>query len=318
MCKLVNSSFFVTFLLCCFSSFLSLAQELEPAVDTTKAWDLGGTGSLNFNQVSLSNWAAGGQNSFSVLSNVSAYGNYKKRNNSLDISVDIIYGTVKLEEKRWRKSDDKFELNVKYGRRASSDWNYSAQFNFKSQLTPTYTITRDTLLSNFLSPATMLVSLGMDYKPNKKLSVLMSPLTGKYTIVQSQMLADRGSFGVQKAETDTEGNIIPGTGEHVRKEVGGYVNIRYRDEVFKNISVQSKLDLFSNYVRRPENIDVNWENNFIFKVNKFISASLFFHMIYDDDVLIAYDSNEDGNNDRKAPRLQLKETFGLGLAYKLE
>lgn len=316
MFKLISNSFFVAFLFCCFFPLVCTAQEVEP--DTVKAWDFGGTGTLNFSQVSLNNWAAGGQNSFSVLSNVNAYANYKKRKNSLDLGFDIIYGTIKLEEKRWRKSDDKFEFNIKYGRRASSDWNYSAQLNFKSQLTPTYTITRDTLLSNFLSPATALTSIGMDYKPNKKLSVLMSPLTGKYTIVQSQMLSDRGSFGVRKAKTDAEGNVIPGTGEHVREEVGGYINIRYRDEVLKNITLQSKLDLFSNYVRKPENVDLNFENNFVFKVNKFISANLFFHMIYDDDVLIAYDSNEDGFKDRNGPRLQLKETFGLGLAYKLE
>lgn len=287
--------------------------------DTAKvnnAWDFAGTGTINFSQVSLSNWAAGGQNSLSVLGIANLAANYKKGKNTWNNTLDITYGTVKLEDQRMQKSDDRFELNLKYGRAASTQWFYTAQLNSRTQLTPTYDENRIGRTSNFFSPAFITSSLGMDYKPNKKLSVFLSPLTSKFTIVASQRLADRGAFGVQPARQDVLGNSISGTGRHYRSEFGGFVNIRYRNEIVRNVTLQSKIDLFSNYVNNPENVDVNFENMVNFKVNKLISASLFLHMIYDDDIPIKVDSTGDGLMDSTGPRLQLKETFGIGLSYK--
>ncbi|MDX5480842.1 MAG: DUF3078 domain-containing protein [Hymenobacteraceae bacterium] len=307
-------SFFA--LLVLFHSTASLAQDTAPA-DTANVWDFGGVGTVNFSQVSLNNWAAGGQNSVSVLGIANLHANYDKGDNSWNNSLDVTYGLVKLQDQRVRKSDDRMELNLKYGHRASKKWFYTAQANLRTQLTPTYTVTRDTLESNFLSPAFILTSIGMDYKPSSRLSVFISPVTGKFTLVTSQVLADRGAFGVAPARRDTEGNLIPGTGEHLREEFGGYVNVRFKDEIFKNITFQSKLDLFSNYLQNPENVDVNWENLINFKVNKAVSASMFLHMIYDDDIMIKLDRNNDGKIDGRGPRLQLKETIGIGLSYKL-
>ncbi|WP_224744095.1 DUF3078 domain-containing protein [Pontibacter aquaedesilientis] len=290
-------------------------------VDTVanrNSWNFGGTGTVNFSQVGLSNWAAGGQNSMSVLGILNLYGNYKKGKNTWNNTLDLTYGSVKLEEQRLRKSDDRLELNLKYGRQASSKWFYTGQLNTRTQVSPTYSPARDSVLSNFMSPAFILASIGMDYKPNPKLSVFLSPFTGKFTAVLSQRMADLGAFGVQAADRDIEGNLIPGTGERLRKEFGGFVNVRFRHEIFKNVTLQSKADLFSNYLHNAKNIDVNWENLLDLKVNKFLSASLFLHMVYDDDILIDVDRNGDGTVDGKGPRLQLKETMGIGFSYKFE
>lgn len=306
------ASFFCFF----FSSNAQAQVTVEP--DTSNIWDFGGTGTVNFSQVSLSNWASGGQNTVSVLSIAGLYANYKHGDNTWNNSLDITYGLVKLENQRVQKSDDKLELNLKYGHRASERWYYSAQLNLKTQLTPTYTASRDTLISSFFSPAFVLASLGMDYKPNDKLSVFISPITGKFTFVQSQRLADSGAFGVEPANTDVLGNIIPGTGEHFRKEFGGYINVRYKNEILQNVIFQSKLDLFSNYLKNPQNVDMNWENQLNLKVNKVISASIFVHMIYDDDINVAVDRNDDDVIDGKGPRLQLKEALGIGVSYSFK
>lgn len=311
--------YFSLLLAFCFTSVGVQAQESEnDTIQLDKNWLLGGTGTVNFSQVSLNNWAAGGQNSLSVLGIADLFANYKKGKNTWNNTFVITYGTVKLEDQRLRKSDDKLELNLKYGREASSDWFYTGQLNFRSQLTPTYTENRESMVSDFLAPGFITASLGMDYKPSKRLSVFISPVTGKFTIVRDQVLADQGAFGVEPAQTNFLGEAIPGTGRNFRKEFGGFVNVRFRDEVFENITFESKLDLFSNYLKKPENIDVNWENNFNFKVNKYISASLFVHMIYDDDINIQRDRNRDGELENVGPRLQLKETLGIGLSYKFE
>ncbi|RIJ43132.1 DUF3078 domain-containing protein [Pontibacter oryzae] len=308
---------FLTFILILSCVALSQAQATQDTTEV-KHWDFGGIGTINFSQVSLNNWAAGGQNTVSVLGTANLYSNYNHGNNSWNNSLDLTYGLVKLEGRRVQKSDDKLELNLKYGHRASKRWFYTSQLNLKTQLTPTYTITRDTLRSSFFAPAYVLTSLGMDYKPNDKLSIFISPFTGKFTIVSDQELADRGAFGVEAARKDIEGNIIPGTGQQFRKEFGGYINVRYNNEILKNITLQSKIDLFSNYLRNPENVDLNWENLVNFKVNKTVSASLFVHMIYDDDVNIAVDRNDDGKVDGSGPRLQLKQTLGIGVSYKFK
>ena len=288
------------------------------SVAVRNIWDFGGTGTVNFSQVGLSNWAAGGQNSMSVLGILNLYSNYKKGKNTWNNTLDLTYGSVKLEGQRLRKSDDRLELNIKYGRQASSKWFYTGQLNTRTQISPTYTPERDSIISNLMSPAFILASVGMDYKPNPKLSVFISPFTGKFTAVLNQRMADLGAFGVQPADRDMEGNLVLGTGERLREEFGGFVNMRFRHEIFKNVTLQSKADLFSNYLRNAKNIDVNWENLLDFKVNKFLSASLFVHMIYDDDILIDVDRSGDGTVDGKGPRLQLKETMGIGFSYKFE
>jgi hypothetical protein len=319
MIKLFSRITLVSFFIMKLSILSTTAQDtLADTVAVRNIWDFGGTGTVNFSQVSLSNWAAGGQNSLSVLGILNLYSNYKKGSNTWNNTLDLTYGSVKLQSQRLRKSDDRLELNLKYGRQASSKWFYTGQINTRTQVSPTYTPNRDSILSNFMSPAFIMTSIGMDYKPNPKLSVFISPVTGKFTAVLNQRMADHGAFGVKSARLDLEGNMIPGTGERLREEFGGFVNVRFRNEIFKNVTLQSKADLFSNYLRNPQNIDLNWENLVDFKVNRFLSASLFLHMIYDDDIMIDVDRSKDGTMDGKGPRLQLKETMGIGLSYKFD
>jgi len=85
----------------------------------------------------------------------------------------------------------------------------------------------------------------------------------------------------------------------------------------ENISLESKLDLFSNYLNHPERIDVNCEIIINLKVNKFISATLVSNLIYDYDTKIVKDTKDNGTTEpEKKPRIQLKNVFGVGLSYK--
>lgn len=252
----------------------------------------------------------------SLLGIINLYYHYKGARRSWDNSVDFTYGLQKRENEKLQKNDDRIDLNSKFGIRASEYWNYSTQLNFRSQLTPTQSPDGEKLVSRFMSPAFILTSIGMDYKPNAFLSVLISPFTGKFTVVQDQRLADLGTFGVRPARMDTLGQPVPGTGENFRGEVGAFLNSRLRRELMKNITLQTKLDLFSNYLNKPENVDLNCENLVSMKVNQYVSVNIFVHFIYDDDTNIPVDTNSDGIMDGQVPRLQFKETFGVGLSYK--
>lgn len=280
---------------------LSQDKEKEKP-DSLKKWKFAGMTNLTFTQLALKNWAAGGENSYSLNGLVNLNANYKHESTMWENTLQIGYGIMKQESyNEIRKTDDKIDFVSKFGYKAASKWNYSAMLNFKTQMDAGYDYAKDEkeLISEALSPAYLIIAVGMEYRPNDAFYLQLSPITGKTTFVTNDSLSAKGAYGVEKGET-------------VRSEFGGYVKIAYKKEIFKNATLSTNLDLFSNYLNNPQNIDVNWENMLTLKVNDFLSANLFLHFIYDDDIDIA----DPENPDHKRPALQQKEVFGLGFSYK--
>lgn len=48
---------------------------------------------------------------------------------------------------------------------------------------------------------------------------------------------------------------------------------------------KSRLDLFSNYKSKPQNVDIYWTNIVASKVNRFLSANITLDLLYDDDAI---------------------------------
>ncbi|MFZ4399105.1 MAG: DUF3078 domain-containing protein [Bacteroidales bacterium] len=288
------------------------------SADTLSGWKRGGVIRLSFTQASFTNWAAGGQNSISLNALFSMYANYKKNNNSWDNMLDIGYGFLQQgKDGKVIKTDDKIDFTSKYGRAASEYWYYAVLLNFKTQMAPGYNYPNDSVkISNAFAPAYILLALGMDFKPGSHLSAFMAPVNLKNTIVNNTTLADAGAFGVDKATYDANGNMLI-HGKKFKSEFGGYVRIVYQTNFFedKSVSLLTKLDLFSNYIHNPQNIDVSWETIIGFKVNKYISATITTQLVYDDDIKIPIDKNGDGVTDYFGPRTQFKEILGIGFSY---
>jgi hypothetical protein len=285
--------------------------------DSIEGWKTGAVLSVNLTQVSLTNWNAGGENSVSVNGILSLFANYKKGKSAWDNSLDLGYGILKQDGAGVRKTDDKIELTSKYGQKAFKNWYYAGLVNFKSQMTAGYNYPDDsTEISNFLAPGYVLLALGMDYKPSDVLTVFISPLTMKTTIVNDQNLANAGAFGVDPAEFNNLGALVK-KGSNIRSEYGGYFRAQLKKDLMENIKLQTRIDLFSNYSEEPTHIDVNWEVLIAMKVNKFISATITTNLIYDHDVDIAVDEDGDGVTDAFGPRVQFKEVLGVGLSIKL-
>jgi hypothetical protein len=301
------------------SAFTQITESEEQlrtqTADSLEGWKKAGITTLNLSQTSLTNWAAGGQNAFSVNGLINLFANYKKNKNIWSNSLDIGYGVLKQgKDEDFIKTDDKIDLLSKYGREAVKNWYYAALFNFKTQMTAGYNYPNDSVkISDLFAPAYIIGSFGMDYKPNDDFSAYISSLTSKITIVTDQNLANQGAFGVNPAEYD--GMVLISEGEKVRFELGGYLRMEYRKEIMENVTVLTKLDLFSNYLDKPQNIDVGWETLITMKVNKYISATLNTNLIYDDDIDISVDTNDDGIADKIGPRTQFKEVLGIGFSY---
>jgi hypothetical protein len=270
--------------------------------DTVKSWTTGGVFSLNIAQSSFTNWAAGGQNSVALNGLINLSASYKKGKSAWDNALTVGYGKMsqKGSDLGWVKTDDRIDLQSKYGRQATEKWYYSALFSFKTQMAPGYNYPNTTdKISDLLAPGYLLFSLGMDYKPSPVFSAFFSPVTSKNTIVRDEYLSSLGAFGVEP-------------GKKFRSELGAYVNLMFKkDEIVKNVNFMSKLDLFSNYLHNPQNVDVSWENLLVLKVNKFISATVNTLLIYDDDILIMTPEDEVGRQ-----RTQFKEVIGVGFTYK--
>jgi hypothetical protein len=274
--------------------------------DTLQGWHKGGVLSLNMAQSSFTHWAAGGQNSVALNGLLNLSANLVKGKSAWDNALTIGYGKMlqKGSDLGWVKTDDRIDLQSKYGRKASELWYWSALMSFKTQMAPGYNYPNTVdKISDLMSPAYLLFSLGMDYKPKPELSVYLSPLTSKNTIVMDDYLSSIGAFGVE-------------AGKNFRAELGAYANIAFKkDELMKNVNFLTKLDLFSNYLKNPQNIDISWETLIVLKVNEFISATINTILLYDDDILVKVDEGPEGSA-IMGKRAQFKEVIGVGLTYK--
>lgn len=265
-----------------------------------KTWKTGGLFNLTFGQTSLTNWAAGGDQ-FSVNGNglLNLFAFYKSGRRSWDNSLDLELGYVNTTSLGTRKTNDRIDFVSKYGYQVFDHCFLSGLFNFRSQFTTGYNYPNDTTktkISNFLAPAYIITSIGLDYKPTPNFSLFVSPVTSRWIIVHDDSLSAKGAYGVD-------------TGKTVRNEIGAYLTANYFKEVVKNLTYKGKLDLFSNYKHHPENIDVYMTNLLSMNVYKGFSFTIGADFIYDDDVKVF------GKN-KNAPRLQVREYIGIGYQRK--
>lgn len=306
MKKMISSVVLLLFVAGAFSQTTEAEKQLKiQKADTITGWKKGGMINISSSQVSLTNWAAGGQSSVSLGGLLSLFANNKLEKSLWENYLDIGFGTMKQgKDAGWRKTDDKIDFTSKFGLNANEKLYYAALVNFKTQMTKGYNYPNDTTkISGFLAPGYLLGAIGLDYRPSENFTAFFAPLTLKMTIVNDDVLADAGAFGIDP-------------GDHVRSEFGGYLRVFLKKDLMENITFQTKLDLFSNYLHNPQNIDVSWESLLSMKVNKFISATLSTHLLYDDDIDIAIDNNDDGIVDKVGPRVQFKEVLAIGLSMK--
>jgi hypothetical protein len=291
--------------------FLFVLATLVPRLSAQESpdtlWKFNGLASLNFSQLSLTNWAAGGENSVAGNAIVNLSANYLNEASKVSWTNDLImgYGLLKQGETPVRKSDDKIDFASKFGYRASKKWYYSGLLSFKTQFDIGYDKPAEETrkkISNFMSPGYLNLSLGMDFKPNDEFTILLSPVTGKMTLVLDDDLSTAGAFGVDP-------------GKQIRGEFGGFIKIAYAKAFSDLITLKTKIDLFSNYLENPQYIDINFDFLVNFKLTEYISASFVSQAIYDRDILFEFDDNDDGIAEGTEPRVQFKQLFGLGLTY---
>ena len=276
---------------------------------------------LNINQLALSNWAAGGENSATgkAFANFSLV--YHKRTFEQKFIGAFAFGISRYADKRIEKQDDKIDLTYSVSLNSKTQWNLSMVATFNTQFADGYKYPNDsTVISSFLAPGYLTLSAGYSYKTkNDRFQLFLSPLAGKVTFVMNQDLADLGSFGVQKGYYDQDSLWIPG--ENVAASVGVNAIINYRQPIGKNITYITSLNVFYNYTEHRNDdllrLDFNWENTVNFVISKHLTTMLFVHLKYDHNTTFPVYAEIDGVETvvDNVPKLQIKESLGIAFVH---
>ena len=272
----------------------------EPQTEPSP-WTMAGSAGITGSQMTLTNWAAGGDPSVAADFQFNYSVDYKKDNSLWQNRLELAYGLNRTESNGLRKTNDKIYFSSSYGQKVQENLYISALVKANSQFANgfDYGVKNDdgsyVKTSGFLAPAYFSGGLGVEWTPLSWLSVNASPTTWKATLVTDEAL--RPIYGLE-------------VGQNMRHEFGGNVKIEAKGTIIGDLSGYTRLNLFSNFLHEPENVDVDWTIRFDLKINKWLSANLNIQAIYDDDILIP---QPDGS---AHPCLQLQEVAGIGLLVK--
>jgi len=266
-------------------------KELKPL--EKDGWHKAGTFIINVNQGALRNWAGGGEQNtlgFTTLLNYNV--NHKKGKITWNNYFDIAIGFQNASSfGQFRKVDDRIDITSKYGYQFSQQWFTALLANFNTQALAgyQYSDTVNTKISNLLSPGKMLLSAGIDYRPDKSFTLFVSPVTTRFIVKNDNDFYTIDKFGVT-------------ANRKVNTELGAFATAKFTKKFSQWAYYTGRLDLFSNYERNPENVDLFVTNLLTMKFNKWLATNISVDMIYDDDIV---------------KKTQLKEILGIGLTLKL-
>jgi hypothetical protein len=265
--------------------------------DTTKnGWKRKGNLIFLFNQSNFNNWLAGGENNMSGNVGVNYDFNYKKNDLTWDNKVIASYGLLQTKNTDFqKKTDDRFEFNSVLGKKAVGYWYYSFFANFRTQFAKGYVYDKDangketrTEYTNIFSPGYLTFGPGMFWKKSDNLKINLAPLTSKVTYVDRDFtLANEKYFGVQE-------------GRSYRYELGFYASAYYKLDIMANISMENTLNLYSNYLEDPKNIDLDYTLAVVMRINRYLTTNLVVQTIYDDNAFNGF---------------QTRQIFGLAANY---
>lgn len=257
--------------------------------DTTY-WQYAERMGFNFNSAAFSsNWTGGGTNNIALSAFFQGNWNYKKDKISWDNELDLQYGILKNKDQNPRKSNDRIYLDSKLGYALSENWNLFTALNFQTQFAKGYDFGTDAngaetraLISNFLAPAFLTSSWGVEYKPKEFFSLRISPFSPRITFVNDTTLHNQipNNYGVEIGET-------------VRYEwLAAKIVANFEKDLVENIRFKARYELFINFQELETN---KWDHRLDLaltaKIFKALNVSLMSTLIYDYDQIDEIQTN---------------------------
>lgn len=260
-------------------------------------WKKTAYASLHFSQYSISdNWYQGGESTNALNSELRLTANYDDKQkvqfeNTMEIKLGFITAPSDTVH-HYKTNADLFRLNSKLGVKAAKNLYYTLIAQFKTQFFSNYRTNTNDLISTFLSPAQLDLSLGLDYKldrPKYSLSVAALPLSYTFVYIANDDIINPSSFNVEP-------------GRSTANMYGSRITANLNWTIIPNLTYRSKFEYFTTY----EKVIANWENTFEFKFNRYLSTKIFFHTRFDDGVTLTEDNDS---------YFQFKENLTFGLTY---
>lgn len=286
---------------------------LTPLEEIPIYWNYGFNSSFALNQNYLSNWARGGESSLSGMIDISGRVVYDDKANKVQwtSSGRLRYGTIRTKEHGFRTSTDIVEINSQYNKELRKKLDFSAVLYGKTQVAEGFRYPNDSVVvSKFLNPGTFTVGVGMEYEPFKDTKLNFSVLSYRNTFVLDTANINQSTHGVD-------------SDKRARQEMGGQLVIRNRFNILDGLSVTNAIRLFSNYLDKPKNVDVDWEMGLNKQINWYFSIRLNLHLIYDDDIRFpVFDSagepvlRPDGSQ-KRSPKPQFNQFMGITMSFRI-
>ncbi|RSK41729.1 DUF3078 domain-containing protein [Mangrovimonas spongiae] len=301
-------------LIICFITcyFITNAQDATVKADSLEGWKGSGKITLLVNQTAFANWQAGGDNNLGANASINYDLNYTKGAWIWDNKLLANYGISINEDDGKRKTDDRLEINSIAGRKMKNEnWIFSFFMNFKTQFSDGYDYNDDFIGDNEdyrtsgpFKPAYWSFGPGFLWKKSDNLNVNLAPATSKFTFLTGEVFTindddSNNVFYESSDDVETYG-VAPGRG--ILYEFGLNVRGYYKFNIMKNISMENIIMLYSNYLNKPLNTDIDYTMNMVMKINDIFSTNLTFQTIYDDDAFEGF---------------QIREVFGLGIHVNL-
>jgi hypothetical protein len=264
-----------------------------------QGWRKGALVNIGLAQGNTSNWAAGGEKfSLALNGHVNLFANLKDGKRSWFNNLDLFYGVLKTTSQGRRKNDDRIDFFSKYTYKMKGNLAFGGVANFRTQFTDgfDYESTPKRLISGLFAPAYLTLAPGFDWTPTAYFSLFFTPISARWTFVTNHTDLLGTKYGLDP-------------GKSIRTEVGAYVSANFNKDILKNVNFRSRLDLYSNYLHNPQNIDVFWTNIISLKVNKLITVTYSFDLIYDDDIAQFGPTNS-------SPGTQIKSMLNVGITAK--
>jgi hypothetical protein len=286
---------------------------LRPLQEIPVHWTYGLVNSFSLNQNYLANWSRGGQSSLSGMFDVRAEARYENKASKTTWANNgrIRYGSIRTKEQGLRTSTDILELNSQYNKVIANKLDFSSVFYGKTQVAKGYNYPNDSVvISKFLNPGTFTIGVGVEYKPFKETLLNFSVLSYKNTFVLDTANITQTTHGVA-------------SGKRSKQEMGGQLMIRNKTTIMDDLSITNAIRLFSNYIDKPQNVDVDWEMNIDKQINWLFTIRLNLHLIYDDDIRFpVLDANNEpvllpDGSPRKVAKTQFNQFLGLTLSLRI-
>ena len=207
-------------------------------------------------------------------------------NGKWDNKIIASYGSTHVSNQGYRKTDDRFEYNSVLALNSTKSWYFSFFTNFISQFSRGFDYSKDPKLevSSVLSPAYLSFGPGILWRKNENLRVNIAPATSRFTFVSRPF---SGMYGVPEGKTSIYG-------------LGFNMSAFLKFKLMKDVVMENIIAIYSDYLDKPQNIDINHQMNFFVNINEYLSTNLTLHVISDTNA---------------SSRVQFRQLFGLGVRY---